>query len=307
MKPHVVQVRSRLKPDAIRALAGKKLPPELMAIVADQGDVDVFKHDGSPLLIVRRGAVPPELAEVQYITLEEAARKHGSDNRASYAGEKATNIRSDGTWSNSNRARREDGKILVVQSAVVGFFDRQGGRHPHCRTTAFTADDAARWARFEPVVQHVASVYRELDPKRYAVQLEASAKGDQHWIIPGTPFSTITANRNVLGAVHQDKGDFKGGMGVITCCRRGTYRGAVLGFPEYGVGVDLRDGDLILFSPHDWHGVTAMTDKSDDAVRLSAVYYLRSRMHECGTPEQELERARTMKDKQSGFEPEVQA
>ena len=117
------------------------------------------------------------------------------------------------------------------------------------------------------------------------------------WRIGSTQFTTLTVNANVLGSIHQDKGDFKAGMGGITVHRRGTYSGAILGFPEYGVGAELHDGDLILFDPHEWHGVTEMTNKSDDAMRVSVVYYMRAKMVDCGTPEQEVEHARQIKER----------
>lgn len=66
---------------------------------------------------------------------------------------------------------------------------------------------------------------------------------------------------------------------MISCVRRGTHGGAVLSFPEYGTGVELDDGDVLLFNPHEWHGVTPFEGElSEDHERISIVYYLRERM-----------------------------
>lgn len=144
-----------------------------------------------------------------------------------------------------------------------------------------------------PLAALVATVYEELSPERHWRQQAAAAECKPEWIIKGTPFSTLTVNCNVLGAVHRDAGDFKGGLGCITVHRRGTYQGAILGFPEYSVGVELNDGDLLLFNAHDWHGVTEFEGElSPDHERISVVYYLRERMKNCGTMAEELARAK---------------
>jgi hypothetical protein len=214
------------------------------------------------------------------------------DGEHRWEGYTATTTRRDGSPSKQTRVRDpETGKALQVQSSVVGFFDRQGGRFPFCRATAFTADDLVRWKVLEELAQVGARLLHAEQPVRYQAQLEHARKANPAWIIAGTPFSTLTVNRNVLGAVHKDSGDFEPGFGVLTVCRRGTYRGAYLGFPEFFCGVDMRDGDAILFDPHAWHAVTDFEDKGDDAERISVVYYLRSRIDQCQTPELELQRA----------------
>ena len=130
---------------------------------------------------------------------------------------------------------------------------------------------------------------------RHSAQESACKALNPSWVIRETPFTTMTVNYNVCGAVHKDAGDFKDGMGIITCHRRGVYRGGVLGFPEYGLGVELFDRDLLFFNPHDWHGVTDFVDAQDGFERISVVYYMRADMAKCGSPEEELERVRLQK------------
>ncbi len=283
-----------MRPDALAEIKGRRMPVEHLALVATGGDVDVHRPDGTLLFAVRRNAVPADLNERVRHALRTAAQKYGSDNRASYTGLAATNKRRDGTESNSMRARDpETGKPAQMETAIVGFFDRQGGRWPFCRATAFTADDLQRWAVVEELARLGATILEGEVPERCAAQKLEAARCDQGWIIAGTPFSTLTVNRNVLGAVHKDSGDYPEGFGLITCHRQGSYRGGVLGFPEFFAGADLRDGDAILFDPHAWHAVTDMVDRSEDAERITVVYYLRARISKCESPARELEKAQS--------------
>ena len=77
-----------------------------------------------------------------------------------------------------------------------------------------------------------------------------------------------------------------------------TYTGCYTGFPQYGVCVDVRDGDFLAMDVHEWHCNTefyptnpAFIDKytatPDEYVnqwhfnRLSVVCYLREGMLRC--------------------------
>jgi hypothetical protein len=287
-----VQLRSMRGAEDIARWRGKRLKAAELFLVADGGDVDIFKPSGEPLLLVRRGVFPDSLRDPAFAAFEKAARDYLSMNRASYGG--LTSVRKPGT--NTTQTVDEHGNNAWVQSAVVGFMDPQGGRFPYCRHTSFVAKEVVHWPQAMQAARVAGDAFKEWLPDRYAAQAKEAARSHPTWIIPGTPFSTITANRNVIGAIHRDAGDYPEGFGVITCHRKGSYRGGVLGFAQFGVGVDLRDGDLILFDPHAWHGVTEMFDKSEDAVRVTAVYYLRAKMSACKSPEEEFSKARANKD-----------
>lgn len=283
-----IQLRSRINNPAF--LRGKMLQ-ESDARILLHGDVDVYKPNGQPLLMLRRRAIPHSLTNNAYDALH-FLRRYKTDNRGMYAGAARQQTQfADGTLSKSSRTRQEDGKILHVASAVVGYFDRQGGWFPFCRETAFTASEVARWGTITPMVEHVADLFKQVAPKRYEAQQEACSRC-RDYVIGTTPFTTLTVNNNVApSATHTDKGDFKDGLGVISVVRRGYYEGAWLIFPEYAIGADLNDGDVLFFNSHDWHGVTPMFEQSAKAERISIVYYMRARMVECLPPEQELARA----------------
>jgi hypothetical protein len=116
-------------------------------------------------------------------------------------------------------------------------------------------------------------------------------KTHPEWVVPGTPFTTITVNNTYPTGVHTDKGDLEQGFSNLTVLRRGRYSGGVFLFPEYRIGVDMGDGDLLLMDAHEYHGNTALHLESPDAERISVVAYFRTRMVECGTAAEEADRA----------------
>ena len=85
---------------------------------------------------------------------------------------------------------------------------------------------------------------------------------------------TVTTNLNVQTGCHQDKGDFKKGFGNLVVIEKGHYSGGYIGFPEYGIGVDLRTGDFLGMNVHKLHANTPIESEGEHE-RLSFVSYLR--------------------------------
>lgn len=260
-------------------------------------DAAVFKPNGDLLCLLRKRALSGDALELARPHLKWLER-YKTDARVSYQGGRTVHsVSSDGIEGKSNRTFNDKGERDWVASAIVGYFDRMGGRHPYCRTTAFTAQHVEKWKEVLPLVDVAARAFEAELPERYTKQLEHASKCRPEWIIRGTPFSTLTVNNNVAAATHKDAGDFKDGFGLIGVARSGTYQGAVLVFPEFGVGADLGDGDLLYFNSHDWHGLTPFENASDDYQRTSVVFYLRDKMTVCGSPADELKNAKRARGK----------
>ena len=130
-----------------------------------------------------------------------------------------------------------------------------------------------------------------------------------HWVARRNGKVFLTGNSYSTG-VHKDKGDLDAGFSALACLRRGTYTGGVLTFPQYRVGADMQDGDLMLMDAHQWHGNTKMICACGDQVqkrpcvtcgaeRISVVCYYRTRMAKCGTAEEEYQRALDNTEKRS--------
>jgi hypothetical protein len=266
-------------------------------------DAIVYKPDGGVLLILRRNILPLEMCRQAHRNLRKSATE--TNNRGLAGGvlnqdliEKSRRnqpigvrskfryrpLNTDGTLSKSNYAN-------PVNSGVIGFYDRYP-RIPYCRLTAFNMKHPEKFIKALPFIQAVNEVFKQNAPERYNAQLQMINITAPDFCIPKTVFTTITVNKNWQTAVHQDKGDYEKGFGVMSALRAGTYDGGFLVFPKYRIGVDLQMGDVILADVHEYHGNTKIKGKFGLYERLSCVFYYREHMHICGSAEQELERAK---------------
>lgn len=280
--------------------------------VALAGEATIYKPDGKRLLVLRRGAITSAALEAAWDFMY-GCRHIETSNRALYAGNigdrvperfKARGKDSYIVRGSIIRFRKKDGSLsqtnyaLPVRSAVAGSIDRYP-RMPFCRHTEIVTKRAEEWGRCLPFIQEVAEVLRQSVPDRYAAQLQVARETHPAWVLPGTPFTTVTVNNTVAGAYHYDKGDFKPGFGVMVVFRRGQYRGGDLVFPEYGVSADLQHGDVILFDSHELHGNVPFFEtegvENEDWIRISMVFYFRQKMRECLAPAAEIARARKLR------------
>ena len=187
--------------------------------------------------------------------------------------------------------QRLSGLTNEIMSATLGSTEGDaGGRNSYCRQTAFTKESGA--ALFaDPAIREmfaiVAAAAAEHEPKRYEAQREYAERLLPDWRINETPWTTLTVNNNYSTGIHVDSGDLDAGVSCLLVLRRGDYDGAILTFPQWEIGVDLQDGDLLLMDAHQWHANTPMVMRSADAERVSVVFYLREGLLRCDTPEAE--------------------
>jgi hypothetical protein len=182
----------------------------------------------------------------------------------------------------------------AVNSGIVGYFDRNV-RFPNCRLTAFNKKHFDKFKKAYPLIKLVDNFYKTLMPKEYKAQRSEADKTSQDFVIKDTAFTTVTVNKNWQTAVHKDAGDFKGGFGNLVAIRDGDYSGCHFVVVRWGVGFDLRNGDLLLVDVHQWHGNTPMIKEQNNATRLSLVMYYRENMIHCDTMEKELQRVKNRK------------
>jgi hypothetical protein len=119
--------------------------------------------------------------------------------------------------------------------------------------------------------------------------MEAAKKLDPAFLVPETPFTTVTVNKSFRTACHYDAGDFTAGLSnLLTLTNNGNYKGCYLVAPEYRVAVNPRPGDLLLINNHEvMHGNTQIELLDDVAERISLVVYFREKMLELGSKEYE--------------------
>ena len=143
-----------------------------------------------------------------------------------------------------------------------------------------------------PYIREVNNFFKDYLPKRYNIQKKMCEKTSQDFVIKDTAFSTVTVNKNFRTASHYDAGDLKEGFGNLGVLSLGEYEGSITVIPKYGIGLDLKDGDLALFDVHELHGNTELKKKGWYE-RISVVCYYREKMIYCGNAEYELNRAKT--------------
>ena len=151
-----------------------------------------------------------------------------------------------------------------VASNPIGFYEESKNfADLPCRLTHFTRTNFEKYNDGLKFIQRIDSLFKKLIPDAYDKQL-TRANTKPHLKIPKTSFSTITINRNFRTALHRDAGDFKDGFGNLTVIERGKYHGGYTVFPQYGIGVNIRNNDFCAMDVHQWHSNTPIYETDED-------------------------------------------
>jgi len=236
-------------------------------------DSDVYDEDGELLLKFRKNAMR-DLKHLDdfYENIIKFAKSNVSSNRGNATGSKTRSLRSN----------------PKVMSNIFGFYDRWApsqkvllrNLEPKPTTSVhecrFNMDYPNLYKKTIPMVQDIDRLYRKLIPKEYGAQRK---KADEtHFKIPKTAFTTVTTNVNYQTSIHTDRGDDVEGFGNLAVIEQGDYSGGETCFPQYGLGVDVRTGDILFMDVHQPHANLPIEKKTDDVIRLSVVCYLREQV-----------------------------
>ena len=153
-----------------------------------------------------------------------------------------------------------------VASNPIGFYEESKNfcKLP-CRLTHFTRTNYDKYNNGLPFIQKINQMFQKLIPDSYQKKLNQANK-KHHLKIPNTAFSTITINRNFRTALHRDAGDYKNGFGNLTVIERGKYHGGYTIFPQFGIAVDVRNGDFLAMDVHQWHSNTPIYETKEDKI-----------------------------------------
>lgn len=176
------RARNKIHPDLMSQMVGKMLRPEDLSMKLT-GPVRILKPDGKPLCVYLPGAISKELRDASFPTLHELQGSYTS-NRGLASGAQRVKGVSKTTYARS------------VDSAIIGSFDRSA-RFDFCRLTAWTGSEMEKWQGLWPLLQEIARHLQEHVPERYAAQARAAQATAPEWVIPGTPFTTVTVNNCV--------------------------------------------------------------------------------------------------------------
>lgn len=240
-------------------------------------DLRVVTQEGKFIATFIKGQVPLQLQQTAEPYLK---RAHGDfGNRGSVVGKGAMmpRIRKDGTLS-ARRAVPRDVRRLLGKTDQIGWFDRHDPKVGVvvCRQSRWSLDEPEVLATALPLVEWVDYLFSLHCPKEYAAQLAAVESIAAAFRMSGG-WANLTVNVNARTAVHKDKGGVRGGTAALLAS--GTFDGGHLLLPRYKLAFDVREGDVLIFDPHEPHGNAPVSGE-----RLSVVIYARERLSECSAP-----------------------
>jgi len=239
-------------------------------------DSDVYYNDSGVyklLLKFRKNVIDDELIDIgwkSYKDLAKASRGRGASagpiNVSGQYWSKRT-LKETKKWSTSYLVNGKQSKMKVnnqVASNPIGFYEesKNFSKLP-CRLTHFTRTNFDKYNQGLPFIRRINELFKELIPSSYKKQLDRALLRDKY-MIKDTAFSTVTINRNFRTALHKDAGDYKEGFGNLTVIERGRYQGGYTVFPQFGVGIDLRNNDFVAMDVHQWHSNTKIYETDED-------------------------------------------
>jgi hypothetical protein len=292
-----LRLRRRVPAAELEGKQGKILGPEDFNLLLT-GPAFVRMPDNRPLCVYLPGVLREEADRPGVYGILHSLGKITTRNRGMASGTRRLyTLHAQEAAGQGERPRSES---RPVSSVMAGAFDPAPNRQ-YCRLTSWTGRNLPQWQQLRPLLQAVAEKQRQYVGDRAAAQQAAADRAHPAWVVPGTPFSTVTVNNTYPTGVHTDRGDLDAGFSALAVLRRGTYSGGHLVFPEYRTAVDLQHGDLLLMDAHQWHGNTALVCacgrkpngacRECGAERISLVAYFRTKIADCGSPEEELRRA----------------
>ena len=238
-------------------------------------NVDIYDADTHKLLAkFRKKMLKPKELQSFYDATYEFTSKMVTTNRGNTTGSKKRNLRNN----------------PKVKSAILGYFDRWGAKEKmqfrkagepiplEVRETRFSAAHPDKFEKTLPLIKSIDKYYQKMLNKFYKKQRQKAE--ETNFKIPKTSFTTITTNINFQTSIHKDSGDDEEGFGNLAVIEKGSYTGGETCLPQYGIGIDVRQGDLLFMDVHEWHGNLPMVPNSKDAIRMSIVCYLRTKVWE---------------------------
>lgn len=258
--------------EKIASLKGTHVNRSQIKLIIDH-DADVYGEEGKLLLKFRKNVLPKQHIDLFYDSIIKFA-KNKTDNRKNATGHRQS----------------EDQSKTSVMSNIFGYFDKwtpnqklmftKNKRKPkiNVRETRFNMDFPELYKQTIPLIEDVDHWYKKITPEYYERQHKKARQTP--FKIANTSFTTITTNLNYQTALHTDKGDDSEGFGNLAVIQRGEYEGGETCIPQYGVGVDVRTGDVLFMDVHQLHTNLPIKLKTPDAQRLSIVCYLRTKIWE---------------------------
>jgi hypothetical protein len=265
----IYHVKKDYDDDKLSKIMNTKLKQDSIKVIINH-DADVFTEDGKLLLRFRKNKLNENDIKDFYDNVIFFALNK-TNNRGSASGSQKKNI-----YNNPK-----------IMSNIIGYFDKLSPQHKMkfkqlgkslpkitVRETRFLADYPDKFKKLLPLIKDIDKLYKQYIPENYAKQKKKANQTPFH--IADTAFTTVTTNVNYQTTVHKDKGDDEEGFGNLVVIENGKYKGGETCFPQYGIGIDVRNSDVLYMDVHQAHGNLPIELETEDTKRLSIVCYLRN-------------------------------
>lgn len=261
-----MKVNKILTDEEMKNLKDTSIKPSMIHTIINKS-MDVYKEDGTLLLRFIKGALKD--GDTFYKNIKPFIGKHKSNNRGGVSG-----------------STKKDVKYNPdTQTMILGYMDTWSPMQKfmfkklhfkpkiNVRQTMYNIDEPEKYKNIIPFIQQIDKLYKKNIPDKYIKQRK---KADETpFKIDNTAFTTATINLNFKTRIHKDKGDDEEGFGNLTVIKKGNYEGGETCFPQYGIGVNVQNSDILFMDVHEWHGNLPLKNESKDSERMSIICYLR--------------------------------
>lgn len=291
-----VYIKKLFSDEKIKNLEGKWIDESYIKkgnLINTDSDI-ILKENGKETIIAkfRKNAINQDLCELGWNNYKNAATP--SRGRGASAGpidvnntywKKRIPVKTS-KWSTGYIVNGKLSKMKVnnqVASNVLGYYEGTPFMNLPPRMTNYTRTKFDKFQKGLPFIQKMNQKYKDLVPQVYNKQYSRASKRN-YLKIPDTAFSSVTVNRNFRTALHVDSGNFNGGMAVMTVLERGKYSGGYTVFPQYGIGFDVRHGDvLVMENCNTWHANTEIKENKSEKMYNSKMEDIFNDNAEVGT------------------------
>ena len=157
----------------------------------------------------------------------------------------------------------------IAKSNVLGYIDlapRNTGRTEKVSLCAYARDYPKRYEDCLPFITNIDEAFKEVSADHHERQYKMI---DNNYRMADTSFSTATVNYSWQSALHLDANNGKECYSAITVIRDrqnpNNYTGGYLLFPEYRIGFNIREGDLLISDTVDnYHCNSPLLPTSDE-------------------------------------------
>lgn len=171
---------------------------------------------------------------------------------------------------------------LITKSRIFGYKPREKIRNDFCTATQLSRESPNEHKIICDFSKTISKYYKKYCGEVYHEHNEITkTKLLPEWTLEGTPFSSGIVNRNNALHYHFDTGNYKNVYSNMVAFKS-NVKGGYLSIPQYDIGLEIANDSLVLFDGQKiLHGVTPFKLLSENAYRISVVYYSLQQMWKC--------------------------